>query len=357
MSFDLSSKGHEMKRYNFDDLINFAALILCDFGLEAGKADVVAGKLVMADAMGHNTHGLAYLPIYVKALKTGAMIPTGVPDVIKDTGPILAWQGKKLSGIWLVDEAVKLACQRAKTFGMCMMTIREAHHTGCLASFLPQIVEAGLVGYITVSGPSGKAVVPFGGKTPVLTPNPFAMGIPTSDVPILIDMSCSITTNTMAENFQKDGKKFPGNWAQDSQGRATNDPQVLLTEPKGGLLPLGGEHYGYKGFALAVMVEALTQGLAGYGRADLPTGSQTNVYIQITDPEAFAGLEAFKRQTDHLVKSCLASDHIDPDHPVRLPGMAAIKGLNDAKQLGLKLPADVISRLEKLTKDSHVKLP
>ena len=342
--------------YDIDVLETFASQILQSAGLEGGKADVVAKSLVTAQAMGHNTHGLAYLSFYAKALGSGAMTPAGSPDTLKDTGPILAWHGKRLSGIWLMDEAVKLACGRAKKFGMCMMTIREAHHTGCLASFLPQIARQGLVGYIAVSGPSGKAVVPFGGKTPILTPNPFAMCIPTNDVPILIDMSCSITTNSLAETLQKQGKTFPGKWAQDQNGEATNDPAVLLDEPKGGLLPLGGDTYGHKGFAMALMVEALSQGLAGYGRADLPTGSQTNAYIQITDPDAFAGLEAFKRQTSYLVSACLASEPVDPNTPVRLPGMAAMKGLETAKENGVFLPDDIIESLEILAQDYDVDL-
>lgn len=343
-------------RYEIDVLERFAAQILQSAGLEGGKTDVVAKSLVTAQAMQHSTHGLAYLSFYVKALQSGGMTPAGLPDTLKDTGPILAWHGKRLSGIWLMDEAVKLACGRAKKFGMCMMTIREAHHTGCLASFLPQIVQQGLVGYMAVSGPSGKAVVPFGGKTAVLTPNPFAMCIPTNDVPILIDMSCSITTNSLAEVLQKQGKKFPGQWAQDHDGHATNDPAVLWANPKGGLLPLGGDTYGHKGFALAIMVEALSQGLTGYGRADLPTGSQTNAYIQITDPDAFAGLEAFKRQTSYLVSACLASEPIDPDKQVRLPGMAAMKGLQDAKDKGLLLPDDIIESLHGLSRQYDVGL-
>jgi len=344
-------------QYSFASLEGFASQILQSAGLDGGHADVAGKRLVMADAMGHHTHGLAYLPIYVKALKSGVLTPAGEPDTLKDTGPILAWHGKRLSGIWLVDKAVKLACGRAQKFGLCVMTIREAHHTGCLASFLPYIAQAGLLGYIAVSGPAGRAVVPFGGKTPVLTPNPFAMCIPTQDVPILIDMSCSITTNTMAENLHKKGEPFPGKWAQDCDGCAVDDPAVLFGDPKGGLLPVGGEDHGYKGFSLAVMVEALTQGLAGYGRADQPSGSQTNVYIQITDPEAFAGLEAFKRQTTYLVSACQASEPIDAAKPVRLPGMAAMKGLKKAGEHGVLLSRNIIEILETMAHDHRVDLP
>lgn len=154
---------------------------------------------------------------------------------------------------------------------------KEAHHTGCLAAFLPQITEQGLVCYIAVSGPSGKVVVQFGGKTPVLTPNPFAMGIPTNSTPILIDISSSIASNSMAVRLHKQNKIFPAKWSQDVNGYATDAPSVLFERNIGGLLPLGGEEYGYKG-------------LAGYGRVDSPTGSQTNVFIQVADPEVFAGI-------------------------------------------------------------------
>lgn len=343
-----------MTKYKFENLVEFASTILVKAGLESEKARTVGEILVTADAMGHTTHGLAFLPIYVNALKQGAMKPDGRPVVLKDKGAILAWNGERLSGIWLVNEALKVAAKRAKELGQCSMTIQEAHHTGCLAAFLPQITEQDLIGYIAVSGPSGKVVVPFGGKTPVLTPNPFAMGIPTDSIPILIDISCSITTNSMAANLQEQNKNFPGKWAQDANGIATDDPSVLLGENRGGLLPLGGQEYGYKGFALAIMVEAYSQGLAGYGRADKPTGSQTNVFIHIIDPEAFAGIEPFKRQTSHLVKSCLESDPIDPNNPVRLPGSLAMKGLIEAKQSGLKLSSEVVASLEPLMKEFDI---
>lgn len=346
-----------MKKYQFENLLEFASTILTEAGLESEKSKTVGEMLVTADAMGHKTHGLAFLPIYVNALKQGVMKPDGQPEVLKDKGTILAWHGKRLSGIWLVNEAVKVATKRARKYGLCLMTIQEAHHTGCLATYLPQITEQGLIGYLTVSSPSAKTVVPFGGKIPVLTPNPFAMGIPTNGTPILIDISCSITTNSMATQLQKQKKNFDGKWAQDADGLATDDPSVLLEENKGGLLPLGGEEYGHKGFALAIMAEAFTQGLAGYGRADNPTGSQTNIFIQVIDPEAFAGVEAFKQQTSHLVKSCLESDPIDLKKPVRLPGASAMKGLIDAKKSGLKLSSELIASLEAIAKEFNLTLP
>ena len=87
----------------------------------------------------------------------------------------------------------------------------------------------------------------------------------------------------------------------DCDGNATDDPAVLASDPKGALLPLGGLDAGYKGFGLALVVEALTAGLAGFGRADTPEGWGGTVFVQVLDPEAFCGLDAFRRQV-HLAE-------------------------------------------------------
>ncbi len=97
------------------------------------------------------------------------------------------------------------------------------------------------------------------------------------------------------------GKRLPGAWLIDHEGNATDDPGALFGEPKGALLPLGGLDAGYKGFSLALLIEALTAGLSGYGRADPPEGWGGTVFVQVLDPEAFGGLAGFKRQMDHMV--------------------------------------------------------
>ena len=46
-------------------------------GLDDDKAGTVARTLVLADMMGHITHGLALVPGYVQALETGDMAAQG----------------------------------------------------------------------------------------------------------------------------------------------------------------------------------------------------------------------------------------------------------------------------------------
>ena len=80
---------------------------------------------------------------------------------------------------------------------------------------------------------------------------------------------------------------MPGKWLVDNRGEATDDPAALKASPPGAILPLGGLDRGHKGFGLGLMVEALTAGLGGYGRADKPTSWGASVFLQMIDPEAF----------------------------------------------------------------------
>ena len=120
---------------------------------------------------------------------------------------------------------------------------------------------------------------------------------------------------------------------------------MLSAEPKGALLPLGGLDAGYKGFGLALLIEALTAGLSGHGRADPPEGWGGTVFVQVLDPAAFGGLAAFKRQMDHMVDAAHASKPRAGVTRVRLPGEAGMARLREQREQGVALYPTIMPAL------------
>jgi L-lactate dehydrogenase len=319
-----------------DSLRNFAADLFRAAGLADAKAEAVARYLVEADLMGHTTHGLALAPWYLQSIADGVMTKDGSPEIVSDRGAAICWRGRRLPGAWLVSEGVKLAIARARTYGTATLAIGDSHHIGALAAYLPDATGQGLMISIASSSPSGAQVAPLGGLKGVFTPDPIAYGIPTPDGdPILIDISASITTVNMAQRLTREGGVYEHAWLMDAQGNVSNDPKVLAEG--GTLLPTGGLDHGQKGYGLALSVEALTQALAGYGRADSPKGTNASVAITVYDPDAFGGRDAFLRQTGWLVDACRASPPRDPSRPVRLPGQAAMMRRRQAIAEGVVL--------------------
>jgi len=218
------------------------------------------------------------------------------------------------------------------------MAIRRSHHIGCLAALAKRAADAGFVALIFNSDPAGKRVAPYGGTEPLYTPNPFAVAYPGAPHPVLIDTCASITTTSMTRQKYAEGKPFDHPWLIDADGNPTTDPAVLEhSKPPGSLLPIGGLEYGHKGFGIGLMVEALSQGLAGYGRKEAPARWGGNTFLQVIDPQRFAGLDAFTAQTDWLSDRCRANKPIDPSRPVRVPGDSAAKGIDDASTNGIEI--------------------
>lgn len=175
--------------YDARALIGAAEGIFAGAGLEPEKAAVVAELLVEADLMGHTTHGLSLAPWYLSSIQEGTMTKAGEPKVISDRGACVAWDGRRLPGIWLTAKALDIAIERAPTYGTVTVAIGNSHHIGALAAYLPRATEKGFMVLLGSSSPSGASVAPFGGTKGVVTPNPLGVGIPTSGDPILIDIS------------------------------------------------------------------------------------------------------------------------------------------------------------------------
>lgn len=342
-------------RFRAEDLVACAEALFSAAGLEADKATAVATYLIEADLMGHTTHGLALAAWYLDGVADGVMTKAGAPEIVSDRGAAVCWRGRRLPGAWLTSEAVKLGCERAKTHGVATVVIGDSHHIGCLAAYLPIATTQGLMVSIASSSPSGAQVAPFGGLKGLYTPDPVAHGIPTPGDPILIDISASITTVNMSQRLIKEGGQFPHDWLMDKDGVPSRDPKVI-TEG-GTLLPTGGLDHGQKGYGMALHAEAVTQGLAGYGRADAPRGTNAAVTVQVYDPEAFGGREAFLRQTGWLVDACRANPPRPGVSAVRLPGEAALKRKREALANGVILHDGVIASLAPHAERLSVALP
>src|SRR5690606_30495107 len=145
----------------------------------------------------------------------------------------------------------------------------------------------------------------------------------------------STTANGRVPGTREEGTKRPHPWLHEGSGKATDDPADCGKDPPATVLPLGGIDTGYKGFALGVLVEALTSGLAGSGRLDNPDAWGASVFIQLIDPEAFGGKAAFQRVTQHLADSCVRVKPIA--EPVRMPGSRALRLRDQQKKNGLQL--------------------
>lgn len=331
--------------YHCCDLLDYAQSLLTAAGLEHDKARAVAEVLVEGDLMGHNTHGLALLPGYLGELQAGTMEKLGTPTVLADYPAAVTWDGRRLPGPWLVLQAMALACTRAASQGSCTVVIRRSHHIACLAAYLKRATDQGLLMILTCSDPNTESVAPFGGLDPVFTPNPIAAGIPTDGVPVLMDISTSATTNGMTNRLHKEGKRLPAAWVMDGHGMASDNPAVLFEEPKGTILPLGGMDAGHKGYGLSLLVEALTGGLAGHGRADPKEGWGATVFLQVMDPRAFSGLPAFTRQTGTVTAACRASRPAHPGAAVRTPGEKGMTLANHQRQAGVALYPAILPSL------------
>src|SRR5436309_3358908 len=270
--------------YRADELRNFARALIGHAGVRNDIGRDVADVLLDGDLLGHATHGLALLAPYLGEITGGKMAKAGEPTVLVQRLATQTWDGERLPGPWLTLRALDAAADMARNCGSGTVVVKRSHHIACLAAYLKRATEQGLVAIIESSDPTVAAVVPHGGLTPFITPNPIAAGLPTSSDPILIDVSTSITSMGHARQQMAAGMLLAGLWLTDHQGEPTNDPRALFTEPKGALLPLGGIDAGHKGFALGLLIEAMTAGLAGHGRADSPTGWGGSVFVQVLDP-------------------------------------------------------------------------
>jgi LDH2 family malate/lactate/ureidoglycolate dehydrogenase len=200
------------------------------------------------------------------------------------------------------------------------------------------------------------AMSPEGGCEPFFGTNPIAASFPTNKgFHLKIDLATSLIARGNIIAAQKKGQPIPLGWALDPEGNPTTDAAKALA---GTVLTMGG----HKGYALAVMVEALSSVLSGAAVGasigsmykNLDRKQDVGHFFTLLDIDAFLDVAEFKRRTDEMIdriKSCRKRPGVQE---ILVPGERSARIAREYEKRGVPLDAATIAELQQLCRELNV---
>jgi len=328
-----------MIRIQADALRRVVAEIFKRAGSEEPEAATVAKRLVDANLVGHDSHGVVRIPSYLEMVQGGGVSLNKHAKIVLDTAVAVVVDGQSGFGQVIGEEAIALGIEKAKRSGVGVVALRHSSHLGRIGDWTEQCAEAGFasVHFVNVVG-AGAIVAPFGGTDARISTNPFSAGLPRPDGRhIILDMATSKLAEGKVKVALNKGVELPEGALIDSKGKPTRQPADLYTTPRGALTPMG-EH---KGYGIAVFCEFLAGILSGGGtnRTERREGIVLNNMLSIILNPAMAGDRDYVvEEADHFIKWLIASPPAEPGKPVMLPGDP--ERLNRAERLRDGIPLD-----------------
>jgi hydroxycarboxylate dehydrogenase B len=289
--------------------------LLENAGAPTVHARIVMDHLIESSEMGLHSHGVMRIPQYLAEIQAGIIAPATEPDIRRTHPSRLAVDGRRgfgqVVGMRMVDALLPLA----RDTGIAMANGRQLGHTGRIGAYPDALARAGLIGLAVCNGaPSGHWVAAFGGRDGRISTNPIAIGWPVEgEEPVIADFSTAAAPEGVIRVMRDRGVEAPEGYLRDADGRPTRDPNVLYGVPKGAIQPLGGA-LGYRGTALALLVEVLTTLLNG-DRVDDHSRKGTDMTIVAISPE-----HGFAELAQGLSRHMRSSPPLEPDKPVLMPG-------------------------------------
>jgi hydroxycarboxylate dehydrogenase B len=293
----------------------YAVRLLAAAGASEENARTVAEHLVGSDARGVRSHGLLRVPQYVAELERGEIDGRATPTVSAPLPGRIRIDGRRAFGQVSAQLAVGEAAAAAARLGVGLASTSRSGHAGRIGAYTEELTRHGFAAVAFCSGPrSGHWVAPFGGLEGRLATNPISFACPTDGDPVVADFSTSTLPEGVVRRLRDVGEEAPPGSLQDAAGEPTRDPHVLYDEPRGTILPLGGEAFGHKGYALALLVETMTTVLGGEDTADPERfgNDLTLLAVAVDSGTAASGAS--------LARYLRATTPVRPDRPVLVPG-------------------------------------
>ena len=307
---------------DWETLKGFITDSFIGFGLPPEDAAICCDVLLESDRRGIESHGVnRFKPIYLDRIDDGILNPITKVDVIREAPATAVLDANDGMGMVASVQAMNMAIEKAKTYGIGMVAMRNSSHYGIAGYWVTMATDAGCIG---ITGTNTRpSVAPTFSSEGVLGTNPLTFGMPTDeDFPFVLDCATSIIQRGKIEYYARIGHDTPYGLVMGLDGTFYTDSQKileLLSKGQASCAPLGGygeELAGYKGYGYSTVVELLSAALQQGNYLRMLTGKDENgnkipyhlghFFIAI-DPEAFMGLESFKKTAGDILRELRAS--------------------------------------------------
>jgi len=306
-------------------------------GFDGDDAWILTDHVLDAALCGYEYSGLPKLLNVVEHPEF--RLPRRPIAVVRETGATALLDGGNNTGMVAAYRAAEATIARAEASGLAIVCLANCWMTGRSAYYCEMIARAGLVVIHTVAAPA--AVAPFGGVRPALGTNPIAFGFPTEGDPLVIDMGTSAFMGTDLQFRSRLGMAIPEGVALGPDGRPTTDADAAR---RGALLPFGGPEGGYKGFGLALAMDALGALTAGTRPTDAISG-----YVFIAfKPDLFVPLEEYRREVSRRIQTIKATPREMGVAEIRIPGERGYRTRARLMREGIEIDRKIHDALARL---------
>lgn len=302
-------------------LTAFTVAAFTKLGVPRADAQIVAGLMVEADVLGHDTHGLFRLRQYLARLRDGGCNPTPTLKILTETPAIAVIDAGNGLGHLAMQRACDLAMEKARNVGIGWVGIRGGNHAGPAALYVRPQAKNGMIGLCAAVG-SANHVAPFGGTDLLLGTNPIAISAPSGGPdPFVLDMATTVAAMGKIKTLVQRGEMMPEGWMVGKDGKPLTDP---AKRSDGFLLPIGGA----KGYGLSLAIGMLAGVLNGaaFGSdvvdftSDTTSPTNTGQFVAAINIAAFGDPADFAAHADRALGEMRSSVPLPGYAPVRVPG-------------------------------------
>ena len=320
-------------RLSVADARDLAEGALRGIGYHDDEARIIADHVIDAALCGYEYSGLAKILNIPESKHFRS--PRRPMKVVRETDVSLAFDGGNNVGMLALFHAAQATIKKAAAHGIALVSVADAWMSGRSAYYVEMIAKTGLVAIHTVG--SSRMVAPPGGPRPVLGTNPIAIAVPSTRGPIVLDMGTSAYMMTEVLLRERLGELLPEGVALGPGGEPTRDPALARS---GALLPFSG----YKGFGLALMMQAL--GLLA--RAGSDDESDYGYVFVAFRPDLLGPAEVFEQQVTELIERIKATPLQPGVDEIRIPSERAFHSRARSLREGLEIDWLVFNALAAL---------